>query len=74
MRLQNFDQTLSLDAASDENEECNSDCTSCENQRLLNELHGVNLGDEIQLDIVVDKLLDKSLLTPSKLPIIESKR
>jgi hypothetical protein len=73
-RLHNFDNTLSLDADSDEIQECNSDCTSCENARLLDELHGVNQGDEIQLDIVIDKMLDKSLLTPSKLPEIESKR
>jgi hypothetical protein len=72
VRLNQFDDTVSLNAS--DGEECGSDCTSCENQRLLDELHGVKPGDEKHLDAVVDQIMDKSLLTPSKLPIIEAKR
>jgi len=55
-------------------QECNSDCTSCENARLLDELHGVKSGDEKELNEVIDNLVDQSLLTPAMIPIINQKR
>lgn len=73
-RLRNFDATISLIHSEDDLQECGSDCTSCENARLLDELHGVKSGDEEELNAVVDNLVDQSLLTPAMLPIINQKR
>ena len=73
-RLRNFDATVSLIGSEEDIQECGSDCTSCENARLLDELHGVKSGDESQLDAFVDRVVDQSLLIPAMVPIIEEKR
>ena len=55
-------------------EECGRDCTSCENQKFLDELHGFTNGNQNQLDDIVDRIMDKSMLTPTKMQLIEEKR
>jgi hypothetical protein len=79
-RLKEFDDSRSI--FSDDASPCPSDCSSCaeaekeiNNELMLKKLHEVKSGENsATVNKIVGQMLDMSILTPSKIPLIEQKR